>query len=187
MSFSDKTHLSLQRLKELEKLSSPREEHSGWNFLSRVKADNLFLITLITLITTLICLAFLLLTFMQDKNVREQVAKEKEKYATKEAAYLQTREIPLGNFESVTRLQTEEGMVSVVQFEAFVTTDAGRGALNEAELQMMTHKQRLRATVERVVTQSSREAFREPSLKTFRNSLVGELNEVVGSQRIQDV
>ena len=149
-----------------------------------MKSDNLFLLTLIT---TLVCLGCLMVMFMHDAESRERMAKERDKYASEEAVALATREIPLGKFESISQSAADQGNVSVLQYEAFITTGSSIVELQEAENAIRSHKQRLRATVELVMNKATDSELKEPSLGVVRGQLVEKLNGVVGDQMVQDV
>lgn len=186
MSLPESAQRSLQRLQELERLSAPdyRKSSSKWRKLLNVRSDNLFFLTMIT---TLVCLGCLMVLFLHDREEREHLAKELEKRKALQKANLQTREIPLGSFESVSRIAGDDGNVSVLQYEAFLTTRAGAGQAYETELLCMKRQNRLRATVEMVMHKADESELREPNLSSVRSSLVTELNQVVGKNRIQDV
>lgn len=185
MSLPSNTQQSLRRLKELEKLAQANAHpRRTWKDYVKLKSDNLFLLTLIT---TLVCLGCLMVMFMHDAESRERMAKERDKYASEEAVALATREIPLGKFESISQSAADQGNVSVLQYEAFITTGSSIVELQEAENAIRSHKQRLRATVELVMNKATDSELKEPSLGVVRGQLVEKLNGVVGDQMVQDV
>ncbi|MBB01581.1 MAG: hypothetical protein ACE37I_01905 [Rubinisphaera brasiliensis] len=185
MSLPSNTQQSLRRLKELEKLAqADAHPRRTWKDYVKLKSDNLFLLTLIT---TLVCLGCLMVMFMHDAESRERMAKERDKYASEEAVALATREIPLGKFESISQSAADQGNVSVLQYEAFITTGSSIVELQEAENAIRSHKQRLRATVELVMNKATDSELKEPSLGVVRGQLVEKLNGVVGDQMVQDV
>lgn len=185
MSLPSNTQQSLRRLKELEKLAqADAHPRRTWKDYVKLKSDNLFLLTLIT---TLVCLGCLMVMFMHDAESRERMAKERDKYASEEAIALATREIPLGKFESISQSAADQGNVSVLQYEAFITTGSSIVELQEAENAIRSHKQRLRATVELVMNKATDSELKEPSLGVVRGQLVEKLNGVVGDQMVQDV
>lgn len=185
MSLPSNTQQSLRRLKELEKLAQANAHpRRTWKDYVKLKSDNLFLLTLIT---TMVCLGCLMVMFMHDAESRERMAKERDKYASEEAVALATREIPLGKFESISQSAADQGNVSVLQYEAFITTGSSIVELQEAENAIRSHKQRLRATVELVMNKATDSELKEPSLGVVRGQLVEKLNGVVGDQMVQDV
>lgn len=185
MSLPSNTQQSLRRLKELEKLAqADAHPRRTWKDYVKLKSDNLFLLTLIT---TLVCLGCLMVMFMHDAESRERMAKERDKYASEEAVALATREIPLGKFESISQSAADQGNVSVLQYEAFITTGSSIVELQEAENAIRSHKQRLRAAVELVMNKATDSELKEPSLGVVRGQLVERLNGVVGDQMVQDV
>jgi len=185
MSLPQNTQQSLRRLKELEKLAvADARTGRTWKEFLKLKSDNLFLLTLIT---TLISLGCLMVLFIHDAESRERQIKEQDKYANKEEAVLETREIPLGEFESISQAAADDGNVSVLQYEAYITTGGAITELQETELAVRSHKQRLRATVELVMNKASDSELKEPSLSALREHLVEKLNGVVGEELIHDV
>jgi len=184
MSLPAETRRSLDRLRELEKLSQPPRPRFWYFPLFKIKSDNLFLLTLVS---TLICLGCLLVIFVQDRTQHEQQAKERQAQVVQATLAPRTCEIPLGSFESISRNGSENGEVSVLQYEAFITTKADFNDLKETESLLLNHKQRLRATVEVVMHKATDEALKEPSLRSVRTALVEKLNDVVGFNVVQDV
>ncbi len=178
----DANPLSLRRLQQLEKLAQQEAPHGlAWNWL---KSDNLFLIILVC---ALICLCFLVALLFHRQNHRHQEFRQFEQLQAARAAQLHTKEIPLGEFESVVPVPEQAGTVSVLKYEAYITTDSSLSRYHETETLVTKRWHKLRSTVEAAMNQAPRESLREPSLDAVRQQLVQKLNEVVGERRVQDV
>lgn len=175
---------SLNRLKELERLSQSEQQPAVQGHQQKwsgyLKSDNLFLLTLAT---TLICLSCLMVLFAQDRAAHQRIAREEALLASRMLIPSLTREIPLGEFQSIARGAEDNGQVTVIQYEAFVTTRARHDQLNQTELVMLQHKHKLRETVEAVMHKAGPSELREPDLGKLRQTLAQELNQVIGGRK----
>ena len=161
MSLPEESRRSLDRLRELEKLSQPPRPPFSWRTLWNLKSDNLFFLTMVTM---LICLGCLLVMFMQDRTQHEQRAKQRQEQLVRATSDPRTCEIPLGSFESISRNAADNGEVSVLQYEAFITTSADYAELKTAESLLQQRKNRLRSEVEVGMPKAQPDALKQPSL-----------------------
>ncbi len=183
MSLPPATQESLSRLRELEKLATseaPRRPRISWE----LKSDNLFLLVLIVV---LVCLGCLMVMFMQDQRVERKLSEQREILERNPQLLTESLEIPLGEFENISSISQQPGTVMVLQYETFLATDGSHRQLLETERLVSNRKQRLRSTVETVMLKASEQQLQEPSLQKLRQTLVQQLNDVLGSSRVKDV
>ncbi len=184
MSLPHNLQESLTRLHELEKqIQSQQPRKPSWFASLKWKSDNLFLLVLIT---TLVCMSCLLVLFVQEQSASEQIRSRQQREQAPQGPS-RNLEIPLGDFETMARSSATPSNLTVLQYDAYLTTNGHSQQLLDVENIVHNRKHRLRSTVEAVMSNASREDLKQPSLAKLRTKLVEQLNEVIGHQFIKDV
>lgn len=170
---------SLKRLNTFQE-AFEKQEIPRWKRLF-LKTDSLFLMMLFIGLFSFSAFALLLV----NKSLKESAVK-KQQQATFQKNW-DVLEIPLGEFESMKNSREKPGYFSVVEYEATLSVEGSTLGFMQQEREIYSRKTRLRSIIEAVVNRATSQELNEPNLNSIRTTILKQVNEVLGDDKVSDV
>ncbi len=174
---------TLERLREIHRAVQRERQQPQMAFA--FSTDNLLLLGMITV---LVVIAMLMLSFVHPRTAasQDQMDQEREEMV---AAYQEDQvfEISLGEAESMSPSAHAPDCVDIINYEAVLRIEGTVKDYLSADTSIRQRGNRIREKVGALINGATPEEIAEPSLLHLRTEIRGAVNSIIGDEKIDEV